>query len=179
MRRYVCLLRGINVGGRNRVPMKPLRSALEKAGLRQVRSYLQSGNLVFDSALAQRSLGSTIQAIIESSCGFCPTVVLRTSTAFKQLAEVHPFAGASDDWTKLQVAFLSARPSPAALRDLQMPPTAREQYVCAGAELYLYYPDGLARTKVTGQFWETRLQQACTMRNWKTVQALVGLLENT
>lgn len=176
---FVALLRGINVGGRNRVPMKPLCAALEAAGLNQVRTYLQSGNMVFASRSAEGSLTTTMEDTIEATCHFRPAVVLRRAQRFRKIAGSHPYLAATDDWTKLQVGFLDGPPDQAAVRNLTLPDNAPEQFKVSDKEVYVYYPNGLARTRVTGQFWETRLQQACTMRNWKTVLALKQLLEDT
>lgn len=176
---YVGLLRGINVGGRHRVPMKPLRAQLEAAGLERVRTYLQSGNVVFTSRATQHDLVAIFQDTVEAGSGFRPAVVMRSAERFCEIADAHPFLGATDEWSKLQVGFLEHRPPAAAQQNLTLPAGAAEQFECRDTELYVYYPDGLARTRVSGQFWESRLQQTCTMRNWKTVQALKRLLEET
>src|SRR2546423_609702 len=145
MTRYIALLRGINVGGRNKVPMAALRDTCESVGCTDVTTYIQSGNVVLTSPLDAKKLRAGLEAAIAERIGVSPVVVIRTH---RQLADViagNPFPGADPD--HLHVAFLSDTPDAgqvAALAELDYPP---EKVAVLGADAYFHLPTGLGRAK--------------------------------
>lgn len=167
---YVVLLRGINVGGRNKLSMADLRRLCASIGCTDVATYIQSGNVVLDSALTADDLCHQVQAAITDAVGFTPTVVLRRPADLDRVLQTHPFSDADED--KVHVGFMSSQPSKeavAGLADVDHPP---EEFAVRGAEIYLHLPNGMGRSKLATVPFEKRLGVAVTMRNWRTVAKL-------
>ena len=175
MTRYIALLRGINVGGHNKVPMPALRETCESIGCTEVSTYIQSGNVVLTSALGAKKLRDALEAAITERLGVSPVVVIRTN---KQLADVfagNPFPDA--DPNHLHVAFLSEKPEAgqvAALADLNYPP---EDLAIRGTEAYFLLPNGIGRAKIPELFGR-RVKTPATVRNWRTVNKLLQMSAN-
>lgn len=175
MTQYIVLLRGINVGGRNRLPMARLREILGAGGLTDVRTYIQSGNVVFQSDETDRSaLARHIGDAIEAGVGFRPAVMVLTNEALNTAVERNPFADQVADHKTLHFYFLAeppANPDFAALTALQSP---TERFRLDDAVFYLFAPDGIGRSKLAAQV-ERHLGVAATARNLRTVEKLRGL----
>ncbi len=175
MTRYIALLRGINVGGHNKVPMAALRDTCESIGCTDVATYIQSGNVVLTSPLDAGKLRATLESAIAEQIGVSPVVVIRTD---KQLAGVvagNPFPEANPD--HLHVAFLGETPDPrqvAALADLNYPP---EEVAVLGDNAYFHLPNGLGRAKIPELFGR-RVKTPATVRNWRTVNKLLQMSAN-
>jgi uncharacterized protein (DUF1697 family) len=172
---YVVLLRGVNVGGARPLPMAGLRDALTAAGHRDVRTYVQSGNVVLSSRASAASVTTTVHREIADVFGLDVPVVVRTAAELADVAAHNPFhrAGA-DPGRQLHVAFLAARPADRAVETLDPHRAAPEELHVRGREIYLWCPDGLGRSKVlTGV--ERALDTAITVRNWRTVTELLRL----
>jgi uncharacterized protein (DUF1697 family) len=174
---YVAMLRGINVGGQKIIRMENLRASFETLGFRRVRSYVQSGNLIFE---AMRSSSDNLSMIIEerilSEYGFSVPVVLRTADEVKKIAIGNPFLNEKGiDSSKLHVTFLSESPTQAALGKLAALNSHPDQFRVKGREVYLYCPDGYGRTKLSNTAFEKLLSIDATTRNWKTVNTLVKM----
>ena len=168
--RYVALLRGVNLGARNKVPMPALRAAVEELGFDEVATYVQSGNVVFRGA-AQRepALVRSLERTIHRAFGLDVAVLVRTGA---QLARVHadnPFL--RRDPATLHVTFLADRPSAAARRGLP-DDNGPDRLALRGREVYLWCPKGYGRTKLTNAWIEARLGARATTRNWRTVVTL-------
>ena len=170
MPRFVGLLRGVNVGGRNLLPMAELRALVESLGYTDVRTFIQSGNVLFT---APKSPGAAhLEAAIRERFGLAVPVVLRTPPELARAVAADPFPGA--DRAKLYVGFMTQSPSPAALAELDGRPFLPDAFAVEGKELYLHLPDGMARTKLPG-YLDRRLKLAMTVRNWNTLAKLCEL----
>ena len=177
--RYIGLLRAVNVGGKNTIPMADLRSALQDIELDHVRTYIQSGNMVFDSDLTEDAVQDRIEHQIQQRFGFHIDVILRTVTEFDRLIADLPFAGASEPASSasspvgVSVAFLNEPPDPDAVAALDRYPSPGEQYRVVSRNVYLLLPNGTARSKLVAQV--QKLGPRVTVRNWKTVQKLQAM----
>ena len=175
MTTYVVLLRGVNVGGARPLAMAGLRDALTAAGHRDVRTYVQSGNVVLSSRASAASVASSVHREIADGFGLDVPVVVRTAAQIADIAAHNPFdrAGA-DPGRQLHVAFLAARPADEAVAALDPRRAAPEELHVRGTEIYLWCPEGFGRSKVlTGV--ERALGTAMTVRNWRTVTELLRL----
>lgn len=176
--KLVVLLRGVNVGGRNKVPMAQLRAIAQQLGYEQVATHLNSGNLVCDPAGRPRDrVASEIEAAIEQSLGLSISVLVRTAAELAAIVASNPLAHALDNPSRLLVTFLSDQVDPAALQALELDPDAfdPDTFVLAGSEIYVSAPNGVSETKLTWSFWEKRLGVTATARNWNTVTKLLEL----
>jgi uncharacterized protein (DUF1697 family) len=175
---HVALLRGINVGGRNSLPMKALAAMVEAAGASDVRTYIQSGNVIFSatSEVAGR-LPETVGAAIVERFGFRAAVVTRSAGELRAIAEANPFLERGADPATLHVVFLAEEPAAervAALDPRRSPP---DELKVRGREIYLRCPNGFGRTKLTNDYFDAKLATTSTVRNWRTVLQLVELAQ--
>jgi uncharacterized protein (DUF1697 family) len=173
MTTYVALLRGINVGGRAKVPMAPLRSACEDLGCTDVRTYLQSGNLVLGSTKRPAALRDALEKAVDREFGVPAKVVIRTHAQLATVVERQPYT--ADDPRHLAVGFLGATPDKAglaAVADIDLPP---DEFTVEGDHVYFSYPAGMGRSKLAAYPFEKRLGVAMTVRNWRTVTNLLEL----
>lgn len=175
-RTAVALLRGVNVGGKHKLPMAELRVLLEQLGCRGVRTYIQSGNAIFETpAATMPGLPAAIQAAVLERFGFESPVVLRTAVQIRAAMKSNPFLAAGADPKHLHVGFLSAKPAADLVRSLDPRRSPGDAFVVVGGEVYLHVPGGLARTKLTNAYFDAALKTVCTVRNWHTVQILHDL----
>ena len=175
----VSMLRGVNLGPHNRMQMDALRKLYESLGLRCVETCLQSGNVVFKTAgrdLAK--LAGRIEAGVESSFGAHTDVLLRTTAELREVIAANPFAGRSGiDPSKLLVDFLAREPSPEAKEKLLSVNIEPEELRIHGRELYIYFPNGMARPKLPSGLIDRTVKMPCTGRNWNTVTKLLEMAE--
>jgi uncharacterized protein (DUF1697 family) len=176
---FISLLRGINVGGNKIIKMDALRTLCESAGLTQVRTYLQSGNVVFASEQTDRAqLIAQLEAGIQQLFGFSAEVILRSPEEISRVIDHHPLSPDKlADPKRLLVMFLSSTPSAAAIDSLLKTFEEPEEIHPRGQEIYLYYPDGVGRSKLAPGFIEKQLKVSGTARNWNTVTALLTLAQ--
>ena len=169
-RPYVALLRGINVGGRNKLPMRELTAMFAEAGCVDVRTYIQSGNVVFraDSSLAD-DLSARIASAIAASHGYQIPVVTRTAADLARVIHGNPFVAAAADPTKLHVGFLADSPDPARVAQLDPGRSPPDAFELRENEVYLHLPNGVARSKLTNDYFDRTLGTVSTVRNWRTV----------
>jgi uncharacterized protein (DUF1697 family) len=172
---YAAIVRGINVGGRKRVAMKDLQALFAELGADDVRTYIQSGNVVFRSSNHPAELVQAITARIHDRLGLDVTVLVRTRNQLKTIVERNPFIAAKHDPTKLHVTFLARKPDPRRVDDLGRGSYEGDEFRVAGEEIYLHCPNGYGRTKLSNVFFERKLAVPATTRNWKTVEALAAL----
>lgn len=173
----IALLRAINVGGRNKLPMAQWKSICESLGLSNVRTYIQSGNAAFDIAKADlKSLAGRMEEAIEQACGFRPPVIVRTQQEVVEVVRRNPFAGRTGLTPGyLLVNFLPSQPTSDAITEaLKLAEPFPEELHVLGRELYTYYPNGRGTTKLPTARIE-RLLGSGTERNWNTVQILTTL----
>ena len=175
--RYVALLRGVNVGGKNKLPMADLRDIFAGVGCAAVQTYIQSGNVVFEAAqdLAERAPGIVTQAI-RRRFGYETVVVVRSGEELRQVVDSNPF-DTSGDPRFLQVAFLEDTPGAEAVSRLDPQRSPPDAFAVRGRNVYLHYPNGVARSKLTNEYLASRLQTASTMRNWRTVLTLLKMVD--
>jgi len=167
---YAALLRGINVGGHNKVPMSGLRAMIESLGHTDVTTYIQSGNAVFTSK--KNVTPAALERAIKNEFGIDITVVLRTKAELQRVVKDNPFAPA--DVKTVHVGFMASKPSAAAVRDLDADQFAPEEFAIKGSNLYLHLPNGMGRTKLPA-YLDRKLKVPTTVRNWNTVLKLLEL----
>jgi len=178
--KYIALLRGINVGGKRKIKMADLRAMCEKIGLQEVQTYIQSGNLIFEDSEEDRSvLEKALQEQIKARFGFEIPVMMMTQTYLEQVAKNNPFLQQNEDLdTKLlHVTFLAAAPAEDLLNILEEQETGTDEFKVLDKQVYLYFPNGYGRTKLTNTVFEKKLQVAATTRNWRTINKLIHLLK--
>ncbi len=173
---HAALLRGINLGAVNRLPMAELAAMFTAAGCREVQIYIQSGNVVYraTSALAAR-VPALIAAAIAERFGHRVPVVTRTAAELLALSRANPFLRAGADPATLHVVFLAERPTAARVATLDPDRSPPDELAVRGREVYLRCPDGFGRSKLTNDYFESRLATTTTIRNWRTVLKLVDM----
>jgi uncharacterized protein (DUF1697 family) len=172
---YISMLRGVNVG-KNQMRMEELRLLYESLGFGDVRSYVQSGNVVFEHDDTDISkLRELIERSISKHFGFEAPVFVRTRDELRTVVENNPLTG--KDETKLHVIFLSNAPANFPLDELARAKDKAEDFACSGAEVYLFCPNSYGQTKLSNAFFERKLGVAATTRNWRTVNALLSMAE--
>jgi uncharacterized protein (DUF1697 family) len=180
MNTFISMLRGINVSGQKRVGMTALKSLYESLGMLNVRTYVQSGNLVFESNEQSPSkLANMIEVQIERSLGFSVSVFIREPKDFEQIIASNPFLKRNEDPSKLHVTFLDDSLLGSALSNLAMPNKEGDEFFAGDKGIYLFCPNGYGRTKLSNAFFERKLKVAATTRNWKTVNALYKIALET
>ncbi len=173
---YVALLRGINVGGKNRLAMKDLAALCEGLGCGEVRTYIQSGNVVFTApARAAGGLAAGLSAAIAGAHGLTVPVVLRGADELAAVVAGNPFLTGDVDAARLHVAFLGA--APAADRAARLDPerSPPDAVALVGRDLYMHLPNGVARSKFTNDYLDRTLGTVSTLRNWATVLKLAEM----
>lgn len=164
------------MGGRNKLPMKDLRALFAAAGCTDVRTYIQSGNVIFDSGAANMDgLADEIAAALAARFGHNVPVVLRTIEELAWAATANPFLEPDADPRSLHVSFLSKRPQKAAVEALDADRSPPDEFAVIGREIYLRCPNGVARSKLTNAWFDSKLGATSTMRNWNTVTKLLAL----
>lgn len=173
MTRRIVLLRGVNVGGRNKLPMKAFANALEGLGCENVKTYIQSGNAVMDGEASANDIGAAIRKV----AGFTPHVFVATSAAFRKTAASNPFAKeAAGSGKTVHLFLLDAAPSKEAVEALGALKRPREDFAVAGKALFLHTPEGFAGSKIAERI-DRVLDTTTTARNWNTVLKLIELAE--
>lgn len=174
MSTFISMLRGINVSGQKKMPMEELRSLYEALGLANVTTYVQSGNVVFDSpAQSPLALARQLEAQIQHSFEYSVPVFIRSTDDFRRVIASNPFlAASSEDPASLHVTFLYKAPSETQAGKLTAPDGIRDEFSIGVQEVFLYCPHGYGRTKLNNSFFERKLNIPATTRNWKTVNAL-------
>ena len=174
---YVAMLRGINVGRGKVVKMERLRASLQSLRFGGVRTYVQSGNVVFEAEQKSAAeLSKKIEARILRDFGFAVPVILKTSKEIEQIVSDNPLVKERGiDRSKLHVTFLSGAPATAAIKALEPLATSRERVRVLNREVYLSCPEGYGQSKLTNTTIEKKLSVVATTRNWRTVNALLEM----
>lgn len=173
MTRWVALLRGVNVGGGNRLPMADLRSSVTALGYHHVTSYIQSGNLVFDSDDGEETVVARLGSVLAERHGLTVPVIVRSGDALAAALDRHPFVSTRIESKFLHVAFLDRRPTSTHRPDADR--WAPDRWALDGRELFLAYPDGSGRSKMTIEQFERPWGVTATARNLNTVAKLAEL----
>jgi uncharacterized protein (DUF1697 family) len=171
----VALLRGINLGPRNRIAMPALREALSGAGLEDVRTYVQSGNVVLESDLDPDRLTAECERVIAERFSLDIPVVVRTRDELADVVARNPLGNVVTEPKRYQVSFLSAAPHPSVIERLQAQAVPSERLVAIGRELYAWHPEGVARSKLWAALAGPKLGVKATARNWTTVTTLLEM----
>ena len=174
---YVALLRGINVGGKHKLPMKALADMVNGCGCSEVRTYIQSGNVVFAaSRKCAQELPAVLAERIEESFGFQVPIIVRAREELARVMRDNPFVKAGLPEHTLHVYFLAALPAADAGKTLDANRSAPDAFRVVGREIYLHLPNGMGRTKLTNAYFDSRLSTFSTARNWATVKTLVKMM---
>lgn len=175
MQVIIALLRGINVGGHNRLPMRDLVAILQTLGLQQVQTYIQSGNVVFVTNRTDlAALSDEIRVAIAGVHGFSPFVILLTLSDFEAAVAANPFPQGKEAPKSLNLFFMDEAPDHPDLSKLDAVKKESEQYELIGNVFYLYTPEGFGRSKVAGKVgkgWNVMT----TARNWRTVSKIMEM----
>jgi len=176
MTTFVAMLRGVNVGARNKIKMADLEALFVGLGHTAVVTYIQSGNVVFKG----RSKSSTtaargIEARITRDLGLDVRVLVRTHEELGKVARANPFLKSGADGARLHVTFLADKPDAELLRAVSAFDAGIDEFRVVGREVYLHCPNGYGNTKINNGFFEKRLQAIATTRNWNTVTKLLDL----
>ena len=175
MGRHVVLLRGINIGPRNRIAMPALREALADAGFEDVQTYVQSGNVVLTSRAKTESVRRKVEQVIAERFALDIAVLARTSADLERIVDANPLKQVATNPKRYQVTFLDSKLPAATVKQLEELAAHGEQVVARGREVYVWTPDGVARSKLWAKLAGTSLGVTATSRNWTTVEALRDL----
>jgi uncharacterized protein (DUF1697 family) len=173
----IVLLRGINLASKRRVAMGALRELLEDAGYEDVRTYLQSGNVVLSSPLSPRRLETALERLLKKHFGLEMRVLVRTRAELKKVVERDPLGDVAENGSRYLVSFLSKRLPARVARELGGADIAPEQVVVSGREIYGWHPAGVQRSKLAKLLADERLGVTATTRNWNTVRKLLELAD--
>lgn len=174
---YIALLRGVNVGGHNKLPMKQLRALMENIGYQKVNTYIQSGNVIFQTEQNdKKKISNSLRSGIEKNHGFKPDIMLLELEEMKEAVASNPFPEAVDDPRSLHLNFLAARPSNPDMDSLEEISKESERFELIDRVFYLHAPDGIGRSKLAGKTEKT-LGVSMTGRNWRTVQKIMEMAE--
>jgi uncharacterized protein (DUF1697 family) len=173
--RHVVLLRGINLGPRNRIPMPELRDVLAGAGFDDVRTYVQSGNVVVGSSSRAERVARDVERVIADRFGLEIPAIVRTRAELAKVVQRNPLARVATDPKRYQVSFLAARPPRGLEAKLAALAAEQEAFEVSGREVYAWHPAGVARSKLWAYLASTRLGVPATARNWTTVTRLLEL----
>lgn len=175
MPKYICLLRGINVSGKNIIPMVQLKEAFEQSGFKQVQTYIQSGNIVFNSKLKNpNQIETETEELIHSIFNLTIKSMVFSISDFKNILELNPFKKEAElEPAKMILTFLEGIPNEEALA--KIPESGNDQWQLIGRCVYLYCPDGYGKTKLTHSVFESKLKIKATARNWRTCVQIVQM----
>jgi len=171
----VALLRGINVGGKNLLPMKALAEIFAGAGCTEVKTYIQSGNVVFRYG-RKKDVAGVVRAEIEKQFGLKVPVVVRSAAEMVKVLAENPFLDGDIDEAWLHVMFLESEPTAEMVAELDGGRSKPDEFVVKGREVYLHLPNGAAKTKLTNAYFDSKLKTVGTQRNWRTVKTLAEMM---
>ena len=180
METYISILRGINVSGHKLIKMEALKKMFEELKFQNVRTYIQSGNVIFESKKVDtKSLENKIEKQILKNFSFEVPVLVKEKDEIKKVLDQNPFLkNRNEDITKLHFTFLSSEPDTANISKLSDIKFNNDEFVISGKSVYLFCPDGYGNTKLSNNFFESKLKVSATTRNWKTIielNTLAGL----
>ena len=175
---YLALLRGINVGGKNKIKMTDLNAMFVEAGCSNVRTFIQSGNVIFNSTAKVRAqVPRLITEKIAASLGHKTPVIVRSLQELADAVAANPFIPAGAALDSLFVMFLADLPAPAKVDVLDPNRSPGDEFIVRGREIYLKLTTGAADTKLTNAYFDSKLSTICTSRNWRTVNTLLELMK--
>ena len=177
METYVALLRGINVSGHNMIKMEALKSILCDLNFTGIRTYIQSGNIIFENKTTDSThLAKMIRDTIFRHFGFEVPVIIRTRSELEYISKNNPFLiERNENIDQLHVSFLAENPDEVHVKKTGEFQCLPDEFFMSGKEIYLFCPAGYGRTKLTNQFFENKLKTLATTRNWKTIIRLTNM----
>lgn len=178
METYISILRGINVSGQKKILMADLKTLYEDLQFRNVKTYIQSGNVVFKSEkkVDDEDTAKRIEKAIQKKYGFQVPVIIRSYRELEKVIASNPFLREKDiDPKKLHVTFLSEIPSKERLNELNSVGFSPDEFTIQGKEIYLHIPVSYGETKLSNSFFEKKLKVTATTRNWNTVNKLAEI----
>lgn len=178
MKTWIALLRGVNVGGKNKLSMKELIVELQKIGFTQIKSYIQSGNIIFYSPRKESSeLATDIKKVIKTKFGFEPQVIVFEKTEFIKAVTSNPFQKAQNEMEgrTLHLLFLSKIPEEIDQSKFDVVKRSSEHWQVIGMVFYLYAPEGFHQSKIAAKL-EKILNVSATARNWRTVSQILEII---
>ena len=173
---HLALLRGINVGGKNVLPMKDLAKMFSDAGCANVRTDIQSGNVIFETPGSAPKIAGVLTANIEKRFGYRVPLILRTREQLLKTIAGNPFLKTGADLKALHVYFLADPPQAPAIASLDHARSTPDAFHVLGQEIYLHVPNGMARTKLSNAYFDSKLSTICTARNWATILKLAEMM---
>ncbi|MEY3237782.1 MAG: hypothetical protein RI883_1883 [Bacteroidota bacterium] len=176
---YISILRGINVGGHRLIKMVDLKSLVTNLGFRNVQTYIQSGNIVFQfTETSEEILEEMIRSAIKKQYDFDVPVMVKGIAEMKDIAAKNPYLkDDSKDISHLHVTFLDGIPNQEKYDTLATGDFKSDEYTLVGKNIYVYCPNGYGNTKLTNTFFENKLKVGATTRNWKTTNELLVMAE--
>ena len=178
MARHILLLRGINLAARNRIAMADLRGVLEDAGFDDVRTYLQSGNVVVASKAKSDDVARKTERLIAKHFGLDTAVVARSRAQLAKIVERNPLQKVAKNPKRYQVSFLASKPGRDVIERVEAAAEPPEQVVAIGREIYAWHPETIARSRLWTLLAGQKLGVIATARNWTTVTSLVELADD-
>jgi uncharacterized protein (DUF1697 family) len=176
MEAHIALLRGINLGARNRIAMKELTDLFTGAGCSSVVTYIQSGNVVFRApAPLARRIPALVQNLIQNELGLDVPIVVRSAGELRKVVKGNPFLRSGADSSTLHVVFLADVPAAAAVKSLDPKRSPPDAFAVRGRDIYLHCPNGFGRSKLSNAYFDSKLGTTSTIRNWRTVETLLEL----
>jgi len=179
MKKFIALLRGINVSGQKQIKMPELKSLFENIGFQNVATYIRSGNVIFSAKEKfNKKLEDKISSAIKSKLGFDVQVIVVTPEEIEYVIQNNPFFKKKKESERLYVTFLSENPLTENIKKLHTVDYSPEEYIIDGRYIYLFAPNGYGKAKLNNNFVENKLKVFGTTRNWKTVNKLLELSIN-
>lgn len=179
MAKYLSLLRGINVSGQKKILMADLKKLYENAGFLNVVTYIQSGNVIFDTTSGLEKATSVIEKSIREKYGFDVTIFIKTAAELEKVLYENPYLKEKNiQENKLYVTFLAEESSPEHIQKIQDFQSAADRFAITGKNIYLYCPDGYGTSKLSNNFFENKLKVRATTRNWKSVNELYKMVRS-
>ena len=175
---FISILRGINVSGQKKILMADLKALYESLEFREVKTYIQSGNVVFksDSKFSDIQLAKKIEKEISAKYNFEVPVIIRSMEELKKIIIQNPFTKEKNiDLKKLHVTFLSETPAKEKLEQIKEVDFSPDKFIIKEKEIYLHVPNSYGETKLSNKFFENKLKVTATTRNWNTVNKLFDL----
>ncbi|WP_439131736.1 DUF1697 domain-containing protein [Polaribacter sp.] len=174
MKRYIVLLRGINVSGRNKIPMAELRALLKNLNFYNVQTYIQSGNIILDTTATKYTIQKNISAAILNRFGHTVAVLSRTITEWESAIEHYPFSTENE-----KIVAFTFLDKPTEIQKIELSTTGEDQYSINGDVVYLYCPSTFAKTKLSNHLFERKLKVTATTRNLRTTLKLLSLAKSS
>lgn len=171
----IAILRGINVSGKRKILMADLRKMVKKIGLGESKTFIQSGNVFFQSNEDNKQLESQIAAGINTKFGFEVPVIVKDSKALEVAISNNPFYKQKEEISKLHLTFLKNKPAEEKINEITAIDSGADQFVIDGNNAFICYEGKYHESKLTNNFFEKKLKVVATTRNWKTVLKLLEL----